>query len=34
MADEIREDIGDTTFLERNLLEFNKKENLKLRAKN
>ena len=30
MADEIKEDIGDTTFLERNLLEFNKKENIKL----
>ena len=30
MANEIKEDIGDTTFLERNLLEFNKKENIKL----
>ena len=30
MPEEIKEDIGDTTFLERNLLEFNKKENIKL----
>ena len=30
MADEIKEDINDTTFIERNLLGFNKKYDLKL----
>ena len=30
MADEIKEDINDTTFLERNILGFNKNYDLKL----
>ena len=30
MADEIKEDLNDTTFFERNILKFNKEYNIKL----